>query len=501
MSTQTTDRTDAAIQSCIDLFPNIELSSFPPPDLWPTLDTIHALARQEEPPEPDKTQYLRFHERALTWHAEADTEHGYSAYIRDSAGLGAAVTLLNIFLGLTEYNFFIVSCDIPGGGESDLRIIVVDDREKHYVLMGIKFKRCKVFQTELETLVARLQNGPVMLNSLTPKEMKVWTEVVQQTATARVHLEKNKAAAGRPFAMLCTETSFVFVQCENKVIRISNVHPWNPDDPAERRESVYQITRFLSAIIEDYMRPEQTNDSQSVMANITIPFVPGVVNSLLGRFTLPHRLLLPSGLYDTLVPVVPPSAAHLWPADIEVSVSLALRAERTGQCQVGRFGKFMLKLDEDKEEERLLKEAEAYRCLPLLQGDAIPRFLGLFHWGSGRLLIVSWVEGRSIHSFDELSQPQRLALLDILVKIHDRGVIHGDLAPRNVMVTETGQVRVIDFDHAELDHQCPGVSACEELLDIANELGVEWEPAMGPLWWLCLRALLFLLVLLAGFMR
>jgi hypothetical protein len=74
------------------------------------------------------------------------------------------------------------------------------------------------------------------------------------------------------------------------------------------------------------------------------------------------------------------------------------------------------------------------------------------------VLTTRHVEGRLLErsTWRELSSPQRLeialSLVDIVDSIHARGVVHGDLKPSNIIVSEDGQtVTLIDFDHALVD--------------------------------------------------
>lgn len=50
------------------------------------------------------------------------------------------------------------------------------------------------------------------------------------------------------------------------------------------------------------------------------------------------------------------------------------------------------------------------------------------------------------------------AVLDAYAQLHQRGVIHSDIHPRNVLVSETGEVRIIDFGVARLAGGAPGPS-------------------------------------------
>ncbi|KAJ7173657.1 hypothetical protein C8R46DRAFT_1083546 [Mycena filopes] len=48
--------------------------------------------------------------------------------------------------------------------------------------------------------------------------------------------------------------------------------------------------------------------------------------------------------------------------------------------------------------------------------------------------------------------------------MHSAGIYHNDLVPRNIVQDSEGELRIIDFHIAELDHRCRGEDKCEELV-------------------------------------
>lgn len=66
----------------------------------------------------------------------------------------------------------------------------------------------------------------------------------------------------------------------------------------------------------------------------------------------------------------------------------------------------------------------------------------------------------------------RRILFARLVRLHQSGVVHNDIEPRNVTQSETMGPLIIDFDEASFDHVCTGES-CKELCRVAQVLQLD----------------------------
>lgn len=94
-----------------------------------------------------------------------------------------------------------------------------------------------------------------------------------------------------------------------------------------------------------------------------------------------------------------------------------------------------------------------------------PHLVQVLDFGQSELLhylVLEYVEGSTLRrlmpsSGLELSQalPWMLAIAQAICYCHDRGVLHCDLKPENIMVTNQGQVKILDFGLAreEMGHQ------------------------------------------------
>jgi hypothetical protein len=76
-----------------------------------------------------------------------------------------------------------------------------------------------------------------------------------------------------------------------------------------------------------------------------------------------------------------------------------------------------------------------------------------------------------LNALADLSVP-RWTLFYTLQKVHHCGIVHGDFAPRNVILDTDGQPILIDFELAIETHDCTGYGRCGELVRAAHQLGL-----------------------------
>jgi eukaryotic-like serine/threonine-protein kinase len=96
---------------------------------------------------------------------------------------------------------------------------------------------------------------------------------------------------------------------------------------------------------------------------------------------------------------------------------------------------------------RLIREA---RSLSQLDHPNICRIHDYIEGDEVDLLVLEYIEGRTLSdSIPDLGHADKLrigaAIAEVLVAAHRQGIIHRDLKPDNVMMTATGQVKVLDF--------------------------------------------------------
>lgn len=103
---------------------------------------------------------------------------------------------------------------------------------------------------------------------------------------------------------------------------------------------------------------------------------------------------------------------------------------------------------------RFLKEAQ---IIGMTQHPNIVRLFGQGEWEKGLYIAMEFVQGVSLRQFIQQRSLSRKRALEIILQVayalchlHTHGVIHRDLKPENILITETGEIKVIDFGIAQV---------------------------------------------------
>jgi eukaryotic-like serine/threonine-protein kinase len=101
-----------------------------------------------------------------------------------------------------------------------------------------------------------------------------------------------------------------------------------------------------------------------------------------------------------------------------------------------------------------LKEA---RIVAMSDHPNIVTLYGQGEWEEGLYIAMEFIQGVSLHQFivqNSLSVRRSLELIlqvsHALLHLHSHGIIHRDLKPENILMTETGDIKVIDFGIAQI---------------------------------------------------
>ena len=103
---------------------------------------------------------------------------------------------------------------------------------------------------------------------------------------------------------------------------------------------------------------------------------------------------------------------------------------------------------------RFKREAEVAR---MIEHPALVKVLGVDSYGSGLYIIMEYVAGRTLARILEsgpLTEQRALAITlrvaEALEAVHAGGIVHRDVKPANILVTPTGDIRLMDLGLAKI---------------------------------------------------
>ena len=153
---------------------------------------------------------------------------------------------------------------------------------------------------------------------------------------------------------------------------------------------------------------------------------------------------------------------------------------------------------------RLLDEA---RIVAKFQSPAIVRVDDYFEENNTAYMVMEYLQSQTLEDYireQKALSPQQtidigVHICEALEEIHQAGVLHRDISPDNIFVTEDGSVKIIDFGSARLSREDtderlivlkPGFAPPEqyEKIDITNDRQKEWTDiyALGATLYVCL---------------
>lgn len=104
-----------------------------------------------------------------------------------------------------------------------------------------------------------------------------------------------------------------------------------------------------------------------------------------------------------------------------------------------------------------LKES---KIISMTDHPNIIKLFGQGEWEGGLYLATEFVQGVSLRQFIMQQSLSLRRCIDIIMQVayalchlHAHGVIHRDLKPENILITESGDVKVIDFGIAQLHEE------------------------------------------------
>lgn len=135
--------------------------------------------------------------------------------------------------------------------------------------------------------------------------------------------------------------------------------------------------------------------------------------------------------------------------------------------------------------DRFLKEAQ---IIAMTDHPNIIKLYGQGTWEKGVYIAMEFINGVSLRQFilkKALSQKRALEIIlqvaYALCHLHTHGVIHRDLKPENILITESGEVKVIDFGIAQLQGELSFKDGEEKKKIIGTPTYMSPEQKINPL--------------------
>lgn len=140
------------------------------------------------------------------------------------------------------------------------------------------------------------------------------------------------------------------------------------------------------------------------------------------------------------------------------------------------------------DERRLLREA---RAAARAEHERIARVYDAGTWNDRAFIAMEYVRGETLREWMKKHRPEPQEviaivqqLLEGLSALHERGLVHRDLKPENVMVSQNGNLRILDLGVAR---RVPLADAADKLTDAPGTLtlgfGVGTPGYMAPEQW------------------
>ena len=125
---------------------------------------------------------------------------------------------------------------------------------------------------------------------------------------------------------------------------------------------------------------------------------------------------------------------------------------------------------------QLIKEGQA---VAQLDHPNICSVYGIEHEGDHHFIVMQYVEGETLYQLIHRKVVDNVEILDLaqqlvgaIAEAHNHGIIHRDIKPGNVMVTPSGQLKVLDFGLAKIIQRKQPADGHGESLSNLSQAGV-----------------------------
>jgi hypothetical protein len=134
---------------------------------------------------------------------------------------------------------------------------------------------------------------------------------------------------------------------------------------------------------------------------------------------------------------------------------------------------------------RFLKEAEV---IGMTNHPNIVKLYGQGTWEKGFYIAIEFIQGVSLRQFIQQKSLSEKRALEIILQVayalchlHTHGVIHRDIKPENILITESGEIKVIDFGISQLQDEEPPARSSKGHKVIGTPIYMSPEQKENPL--------------------
>jgi serine/threonine protein kinase len=100
----------------------------------------------------------------------------------------------------------------------------------------------------------------------------------------------------------------------------------------------------------------------------------------------------------------------------------------------------------------------AYEKLQNIRHVNLPEIYDVLEMDDGQIVLEEYIEGLTVAQVMEIGKYRSsgarkvlLGLCDAMMALHDRGIVHRDVKPENVIVEKSGRVVLIDFNASRIE--------------------------------------------------
>ncbi|KAJ6602442.1 hypothetical protein DFH09DRAFT_1068848 [Mycena vulgaris] len=179
----------------------------------------------------------------------------------------------------------------------------------------------------------------------------------------------------------------------------------------------------------------------------------------------PLLLVLATRVHSTVTVHINATRSRPWALSEQFGVEIWFNRFEGASSTLGRHVVLKITVDEESGGD-LMHEAEVYAKLSGVGPRAT--VFSKTVWGQRLCSSITLDSASRVLNlyifYPSVELVRRKELLDKVADLHQGGICHNDLEPRNILVDDDGHVNIADFHIMSSDHICEGHHSCDELV-------------------------------------